>query len=66
MADGLHVVTLHDVRYGRPLDSLDSIWPLVVVFDDAGNLLHAARARRYRRESFGKLVAETWSDIFSP
>ena len=36
--NGLHVVRFHDMRYAWPLESVESLWTVSVILDDAGRL----------------------------
>jgi len=59
------VVEFHDMRYGRPVESAESLWPMIVIFDGAGQVRHVAR-RRAPRGRFSDLAAKAWSDIWNP
>ncbi|MBI5723492.1 MAG: metal-dependent hydrolase [Planctomycetes bacterium] len=61
------VVEFHDMRYGFPLQSAESYWPLNVVFDADGNFVSASRAERFRAGSPRFAVAgEAWQDLWNP
>jgi len=60
-----HVVEFHDMRYGRPVESAESLWPMIVIFDGAGRVRHVAR-RRAPRGRYLDLVAAVWSDMWNP
>jgi len=64
--DGLHTVAFHDMRYGGRQESVTSLWPLTVIFDGEGNLLHVGRGDRPRARDFRRLLGEVWSDIWNP
>jgi len=67
VVDARHVVTFHDMRYGSPLESADSMWSLRVVFDAAGKAVHVASQRRHRRRgSFAQVLRRAWNDLWAP
>lgn len=66
LEDGHHVVELHDMRYGWPLDSVESFWPVTVVFDGEGKLLRVGRERHIRSEGRRRFVSRLWSDLWNP
>jgi len=61
--DGLHVVRVHDMRYARRTDGLESLWPLVIQFDATGRV--AFVGRRMERH-VGRHAAAFWRDIWNP
>ena len=62
-----HVVELHDMRYAPHPDSLESLWPVRVTFDEAGNVVGVERLRsRQRRRGVSKFVADVWREITTP
>jgi inner membrane protein len=64
--DGLHVVEFHDMRYGAGTDSVDSLWPLRVTFDDAGNL-RSIQSMSYRpRGGWGELLRSALRSLWEP
>ncbi|MFP3937731.1 MAG: metal-dependent hydrolase [Phycisphaerae bacterium] len=63
--DGVHVVVFHDMRYSRDSAGVDSMWPLRVEFDSAGELLMAARQPPERSNERGA-VSNMWRDIWDP
>jgi len=65
-ADGARVVEFHDMRYGLPLDSPESLWPLRVVFDSDGGVVSITRAHRRREGGFGRTVRQIWRDMWAP
>ena len=64
--DGLHVVALHDMRYALTTESVESLWPLTIIFDETGEVLHVGRERRVRAGSFRFLLWRLLSDIWNP
>ena len=66
MQNGLHAVTFHDMRYGWPQESVESLWPLTVIFRRDGEVVHIGRERRRAREGFGELLSGVWRDIWNP
>ena len=64
--DGLHAVTFHDMRYGTPQESVRSLWPLTVIFDGEGKILHVGREHGPGGRDFRKLLGQIWSDIWNP
>jgi len=61
-----HVVEFHDMRYGIRPGSPEALWPLRVTFSARGEVLDVARRHRYRRAELGKLVLQTWRDVWTP
>jgi len=64
-SDGHHEVTLHDMRYGQPTESLESFWPLTVIFDRKGDVVHVGRRGHPNRRSFRTLAADAWKAIWT-
>jgi len=67
VVDARHVITFHDMRYGFPLESADSMWALRVEFDAAGKAVHVASQRRHgRRGGFRRAIRRSWDDLWAP
>jgi inner membrane protein len=64
--DGVHVVEMHDMRYGPSPGSAESLWWLRVEFDSAGEVQRVTRERHFREGDFGELVRRLWRDIWQP
>ncbi len=64
--DGLHVVTLHDMRYGESPQAIESLWPARVTFDRQGNVVSFGRMRRGPRGDFRKFAGRVWYDMWNP
>jgi len=64
--DGLHVVELHDMRYGLRPESIESLWPLQVTFDKEGNVLPVESHPPHLAGNRWRLVKETWADLWEP
>ncbi len=63
--DGLHVVELHDMRYGPSPGAVDSLWRLRVTFageDDPSP--HTEMVTGFRRGSFRETAARFWRDMW--
>jgi inner membrane protein len=62
--NGLHVVELHDMRYGLQADSAESLWALRVVFAEGADTPPVVeRVTRFRGVSFRRLLQRTWEDV---
>ncbi|MCX5682622.1 MAG: metal-dependent hydrolase [Planctomycetota bacterium] len=61
--DGLHIVELSDMRYSPRLDGIESLWPLQVTFDAAGNLLGVERLSAFRGRSLWTMLQEAWENM---
>jgi len=61
-----HIVTFHDMRYGWPVESVESLWPLTVILNDEGKVLHVGRKPRNPRPSPRRMVKDIWHDIWNP
>ena len=61
-----HVVLLHDMRYGQPPESVESLWPVRVTYDRAWRLVSVERTRPGRGGSFGQMVGRAWREILTP
>jgi len=64
--DGRHIVEFHDVRYGLSPESLESLWPLRVTYDQAGQLVRVERVFYHGRGGFPRLIKQMWQDIWNP
>jgi len=64
--DGNHIVTFHDMRYGWPVESVESMWPLTVMFDCDGRVAYIGRRNHRPRGNFSSLVRSVWADIWNP
>lgn len=66
---GGHIVAFHDMRYGQPLDEVDSLWPLVAQFDATGELRSIGR-RSFHRDKGGMdmkgRAKSMWQDMWNP
>lgn len=64
---GGHLVELHDMRYATSPDSIESLWPVRVAFDSAGDVVSVKRLRSHERSrGFGQLITDVWREITSP
>ena len=63
---GRHVVELHDMRHGLSGESVRSLWPVVITFDDEGRLLSVARPRHFRHTSRASLIRQIWRQLRRP
>ena len=64
--DGKHIVEFHDMRYGAATESVESLWSVIVTFDDAGRVLSiASRSPAARRDAW-RILRETWQNIWEP
>ena len=66
LENGHHVVKFHDMRYGWPIDSTESMWPMIVIFSSDGELLHIGREHPVRRGGFRSVAARAWAEIWNP
>ncbi|NQU77004.1 MAG: metal-dependent hydrolase, partial [Planctomycetes bacterium] len=62
--NGQHVVKFHDMRYGWPLYSAESMWPMIVVFDGSGGLVRIGREHRSHPGNRGFAFSRAWADIW--
>ena len=60
---GLHVVDFHDLRYGASLSSVDSLWPLRVTFDGAGEVLRVERLSAFRGRGWLAILRDAWDNL---
>ncbi len=66
---GMHVVVFNDMRYGHPLDSVNSHWPLVAQFDTNGELLSIERRSfldERKRGDMKNRAVQAWNDMWNP
>ena len=62
-----HVVEFHDMRYGFPAESAESLWPMRVVFDADGQVVQTGRHWRHSRPgSFGRIARQAWGYLWQP
>jgi len=61
---GLHVVEFHDMRYGPRLESIDSLWPLRVTFDEAGEVLRVERFSAFRGGGWLAILRDAWDNLW--
>ncbi len=68
--DGHTVIDLHDMRYGRDVDSGLSPWMARVVFDDDGNIVDVRRAHaggdRKRGPMLWRMAGDAWRGMLLP
>jgi inner membrane protein len=64
--NGVHLVRFHDMRYSWESDGVESLWPLLVEFDDEGRLITASRQSPQRQEDTRSTAADIWSDLWNP
>ena len=63
--DGLHIVELHDMRYGVNVDDVRSLWALRVTFDEADPANpRVERTTSFRGIAFGGLLRRAWGDLW--
>ncbi|MCJ7544955.1 MAG: metal-dependent hydrolase [Phycisphaerae bacterium] len=63
--DGLHIVELHDMRYGLAMGDVQSLWALRVTFDQADPASpRVERVMNFRGISFGRLVRRAWGELW--
>lgn len=63
--DGLHIVELHDMRYGLAVGDVPSLWALRVTFDQADPTSpRVERVTNFRGMSFGRLVRRAWGELW--
>ena len=63
---GRHVVEFHDMRYSFPPESVESLWPMRVVFDLDGTVRRAGRQRRVFRGGIGQALRRSWGYLWQP
>ncbi len=64
--DGVHIVQLHDMRYSLRTDGVESLWPLIVEFDNAGKVIFVGRRTNHRQRTIKELFTRFWYDIWNP
>lgn len=63
--DGLHIVELHDMRYGLTADGVQSLWALRVTFDqDAPDSPRVERVMGFRGLSRREMLRRAWGDLW--
>ena len=62
--DGRHVVELHDMRYSLRPEGLESLWPLQVTFNEAGEVVSVRSLSTYPGEDRWQFIRRTWRDIW--
>jgi inner membrane protein len=64
--EGPDIVEFHDMRYGPTTDSVESLWPLRVTFDDAGNVVDVRRVSPVGPGTSGRwsLIRRMWHDLW--
>ena len=60
---GVHVVEFNDMRYGASLESIDSLWPLRVTFNEAGEVLRVERLSAFRGRPAWELLRDAWDNL---
>ena len=63
---GHHVVEFHDMRYSFPPESVNSMWPMRVVFGPEGAVRRTGRQRHFRRGSIGQVLRQAWGYLWKP
>jgi len=56
-------VEFNDMRYSPRLESIESLWPLRVTFDAAGNVLNVERLSPFRGRSRWTILREAWENM---
>ncbi|MDY7010311.1 MAG: metal-dependent hydrolase [Planctomycetota bacterium] len=64
--DGLHFIEFHDMRYGSTPGGGDSMWPMLVTFDETGQVLNISHRSSHRRADRGELIRRIWRDTWNP
>ncbi len=62
---GKDVVRLHDLRYGREVGSLETLWCYEVAFGPGGKIVSQGTNRHERRQLWD-MVAAYWKDMITP
>jgi inner membrane protein len=63
--NGLHIVELHDMRYGLIVDDVQSLWALRVTFDEADpNNPRVERVTSFRGLSRRGLLQRVWGELW--
>ena len=64
--NGLHVVTLHDMRYAWLLDGVEGLWNLEVTLDSDGNVLETRQVYPVPQGSRRQMFREVWHELWNP
>lgn len=64
--NGLHVVELSDMRYGRSAESPQGIWGVRATFEPSGRLRNVERIREVRSGNFRTHIKRAWNEIWTP
>jgi len=64
--DRRHIIEFYDMRYGARPDSLQSIWFVRVTFDELPQLWDVEYIHHYRGMSLPRMIAQTWTDLWTP
>jgi len=66
LKEGPGVVEFHDMRYGPTTDSVSSLWPLRVTFDDTGRVVDIRRVSPVGPGTSGRwsLIRRMWHDLW--
>ena len=62
---GMNVVEFDDMRYGDPLESTQSSWPMRVLMDSSGNVVQVAH-EHHAHGDLPKRITQMWSEIWNP
>jgi inner membrane protein len=64
--DGLHVVQLFDMRYGRTPESLQSLWSVRAAYNSQTQLWSVSWLEHHRGLTLRQIVAQSWHEIWTP
>jgi len=64
--NGVHVVRFHDMRYSAEPAGVDSLWPLVIEFDQSGQVCFVGRRMTRRLGGVGAHASRIWRDLWNP
>jgi inner membrane protein len=64
--DSLHVVEFHDMRYGKRVESAESLWPVRVRFSWRGDLVDIQRMRNVSGDGLLGAARHVWEEIRRP
>ena len=64
LQDGRHVVGFHDMRYGLSAGDVESMWPMVVTFDETGKVLDISRRHSHRHTNMSELFRRIWRETW--